>query len=637
MDLKDLKDLKIKKKFLLILSVIAVTSIIIIALIGYWGLNGLENDVVDSTVSEMEKELNDALKAKEKVWLTNALQIANNPIIQESMAQGNREEAIKLLNEYSETFKSNTGFNNVNVHLIDEQLDSFVKSWDSNNFGESLSYSDAYQRVKETEKATVVTEESPKGLRLKGLYPVHYQGEFVGIVNFEGGLNSIKRTLKENNIEFLYFLNNNYLDTAAGLQDESQIGDYTLSQKDVDQKFLEEIQSDLNLTEVKKDYSLNGNYLVTSQTIKNGAGEEVGLYLLGQNKKSVMGAVTESKTIVYILYLAFVIIFGVQIFAIYSFVSKEINNPLDSLKESIDNFASGNLSQKIDLNRQDEIGQLGVQLENMRANLKNLVASILKETEELSAYSQELSASAEEGNATIETNNRLVEDMSASIQQISASAQEVASFAQESNNKTEEGTQNINKTLNSMEQINESVTEAVAAIEDLSNTSQEISSIVELITDIAEQTNLLALNAAIEAARAGDAGQGFAVVAEEIRELAEETNQATERIAHLIDETTNKVETGLDAIEKANDKVEDGQEIVEKTGAVFDEIETATQQTAQQIDQTANATQDLAAQSDKVRETTADMASMADEIANSSQELSEMAQKLQQLSNEFKV
>ena len=629
--------MNLKKKIVAIFLVIGLIVIVLAGIFAQFEFSHLTDQQLDKTTATMKQELENALNAKEKVWLTNALQIANNSIIQEAIANNNRSRAISVLDKYSQQFKEDTGFNNVKVHLIDADLNSFVKSWAKDDFGESLDYSDAYQKVKTDRKALVTTEEAPNGLRLKGLFPITYQEEFVGIANFEGGLNSIKRTLTNNKLHFLYFLKDDYLDIAQGISDKSKINGYTLSQKDINEEFLTAVTENLNLNAALKDYQFTDNYLITAQKIESIKGEELGVYLVGQAKGEVMAGVNESKKMVYWIFAFFFVIFVGLLGVLYFFINKNITEPLTDLMVKVKEFATGNLQEEILLEQNDEIGELATELEDMRGTLRELVASVIEKTEDLSAYSEELSASSQEGNATIETTNSLVEDISSNIEEISASTEEVTSFAQESSSKTEVGADNIEETLNSIEGINQATTEALEIIGQLEDTSQEIDKIVEMITNIAEQTNLLALNAAIEAARAGEAGQGFAVVAEEIRELAEETNQATEEISHLINETQNKTNSGLEAVEEVKEKAVNSEEVAQETKEIFSDIRESSEQTSTQLEQIATSTQNLAQKSEEVRSSTAEIENMSSEVTHSSQELAEMAQELQGLIEEFEV
>lgn len=128
-------------------SVLAISANIFI---GYVSLNEITEQTLNNTAEDLKRQVLDNLNAKVKVWLTNPLQIANNSIIQEVMYEGDREAVINILINYSETFRENTTFNNINVHLFDRNLNSFVRSWDTDTYGDSWNYSAAYQEVLDT-------------------------------------------------------------------------------------------------------------------------------------------------------------------------------------------------------------------------------------------------------------------------------------------------------------------------------------------------------------------------------------------------------------------------------------------------------------------------------------------------------
>ncbi|CAI6085139.1 Methyl-accepting chemotaxis protein McpA [Paenibacillus sp. JJ-100] len=359
-------------------------------------------------------------------------------------------------------------------------------------------------------------------------------------------------------------------------------------------------------------------------------------------------------------------------------VMSSIIKPIRQLKDQAIQVSTGDLTQTISIDSNDEIGELSNAFGEMQNNLRELIQNVEKSAGQVVTSSEEMTQSAESTSAAseqvaraiqeiamgaekqtqgIEHNHVAMNEITIGITRIAERSIEVADLARQTNVQAEEGGNTVKQTVGQMQSIQETVAQTSQMIHALYERSHKISAITELIGSMAKQTNLLALNASIEAARAGSHGNGFAVVAAEVRKLAEQSGHSVNEIAVLTTAVHEDIAASVRMMEKVTNEVGEGMEIsteaihkfelimdsmrettpqIEEIAATSQEITAGVQEVSAMSNELAGIASDNAATSEEVAASSEEQLAAMEQISSSARGLSSMAEQLQRMIQRFK-
>ena len=323
------------------------------------------------------------------------------------------------------------------------------------------------------------------------------------------------------------------------------------------------------------------------------------------------------------------ILFGVMIAVLAMIVTvwlgvrKTLIAPLNRLIDSIRHIAGGDLVKRIDVESDNEMGQLAHSLRHMQGELARTVGEVRQGADaihsgasEIAMGNNDLSSRTEQQAASLEETAASMEELTATVKQNAENARQASHLALSASETAQKGGKVVDNVVQTMR--------------DITASSQKIADIISVIDGIAFQTNILALNAAVEAARAGEQGRGFAVVAGEVRNLARRSAQAAREIKSLIEDSVNRVDLGSTLVESAGETMDEIVNAVTRVTDIMGEIASASDEQSRGIDQVGLAVAEM----DRV---TQQNASLVEESAAAAAALEEQASRLTQAVAVFRI
>ncbi len=319
-----------------------------------------------------------------------------------------------------------------------------------------------------------------------------------------------------------------------------------------------------------------------------------------------------------------VIVFGVLLAAFIGlWLIRAISGPLNEAVRIARSVAAGDLTHRIEVQSNDETGQLMQAMKDMNDSLVNIVSQVRTGTETMAVASREIAS----GNADL--SNR-TESQASSLEETASSMEELTSTVKQNAENARQANQLVSTTADIAVKGGQVVGQVVDTMASIKESSRKIADIIGVIDGIAFQTNILALNAAVEAARAGEQGRGFAVVASEVRNLAQRSAGAAKEIKALIEDSVGKVDNGGKLVDEAGKTMGEIVSSVKRVTDIMSEIAGASLEQSsgiEQINQAITQMDDMTQQN----------AALVEEAAAAAESLQDQAGQLAQAVSVFKL
>ncbi len=330
---------------------------------------------------------------------------------------------------------------------------------------------------------------------------------------------------------------------------------------------------------------------------------------------------------------------------------EKLVNSSKKFREHSSKVAAGDLRERLKIDEQDVLQDLGNDLNLMTDGLASITKKITKISNDIVAMVETVFSSANEQSESIISQASAINEISASLEEIDQSSKQTMAKAQAlrevAKNTYEQGklgTESVEQSILGIKASEEKMKLIAQTILDLSNHTQQIGDITSVVNTLAQQSKMLALNASIEASKAGEAGRGFAAVATEVRNLAEQSEQSTVQVQKILEDIRRTTEKAVTVTVEGEKTLDSGLKLIEKAGQVIqalskmiNDASISSQHIEASIRQEAVGIEQIVEGMNEINRTTALFSGSIKEFMRFINELDEIAKHLKEDMNLYKV
>lgn len=383
----------------LIIALVVGTAVMGVAVISL--LDKVLNEEIERTLHSDKNTIQELfynqIEEKGKVLDFALHELTRNNEVIKLFAKRDREGLKNLLlPDYVNNIKDKYGVAQFQFHLPDAT--SFLRLHKPEKYGDNLSsFRKTVVEVAQTKIPVSGLEVGKAGLGLRSVYPLFYNSNYIGSVEFGGSFLSILQDIqKMYRISYAVGIKEEFFKIAGhttGTEDIRKSGlDFYKFSGPILKKIIKE-----QFTESSKIVRFNNNaYYIFSIPIKDYSNKNIGKAFFLLDETTTFTNVAEKQRMITYVIIGFVIFF--MVLFVY-FFRRRIINPIDKMVKFSDEIASGNFDADMANKSQDEVGLLVKNLKIMKDKLK-----------EIFDESQRKSAEAEKAAEIAEIEKRKVEE-----------------------------------------------------------------------------------------------------------------------------------------------------------------------------------------------------------------------------------
>jgi methyl-accepting chemotaxis protein len=241
--------------------------------------------------------------------------------------------------------------------------------------------------------------------------------------------------------------------------------------------------------------------------------------------------------------------------------------------------AQGDLTERISVEYEGALGELGAGLNTMVASLHDITCQVQEGTNAIAAAVAQISAATTEQAASAAQQSAAITETATAIEQVKVialqTADQATQLAQTSQNTLDIARQSddaVSQTIGGMGQIRQQMSSIDQTIRNLSEHTRSISTIIASVSELADQINNLAQNAAIESTRSGDQDRDVATLAQLVRDLGSQAKQSTGQVRQILLEIQGSAKAAVTVTGAGLERVEADVQLVTATGTMLRQI-----------------------------------------------------------------